>query len=298
MNLIKAEVLGYCMGVRRAVTMAEEAVKAAAGVQRVFTLGPLIHNPQVLEQFRSQGLEVLNETELPEDLASAVVIIRAHGIIPQLESILSYKGACLVDATCPRVKKSQMKARFLTDAGYCIFLAGERYHGEVIGIQGYAPACFVVADPVEAKERAETLYHNVPTAKTALLGQTTIAPEEYQGIAQAIQAYFPHLEIIDTICKATRDRQHALSQLCPQVDALLILGGKESANTRRLLAIAQAQGKQAWLVETVAEIPPEISAYPVVGLATGASTPDEFVDQIAKALSSAQAAEPMGRENL
>ncbi|MDR2797443.1 MAG: 4-hydroxy-3-methylbut-2-enyl diphosphate reductase [Treponema sp.] len=284
MKLIKAEVLGYCMGVRRAVTMAEEAVKAAAGVHRVYTLGPLIHNPQVLEQFRRQGLEVLDETELPEELKSSVVIIRAHGITPQLETALACKGACLVDATCPTVKKSQMKARSLTDAGYRIFLAGERYHGEVIGIQGYAPACLVVGNPGEAQEKAEILYRRAPTAKTALLGQTTIAPDEYQGIAQAIQAYFPNLEIIDTICKATRDRQHALSKLCLQVDALLVVGGKESANTRRLLAIAQAQGKQAWLVERVAGIPPEIRAYPVVGLAAGASTPDELIDQIANVL--------------
>jgi 4-hydroxy-3-methylbut-2-enyl diphosphate reductase len=265
--------------------MAQEALKAARGMHRVYTLGPLIHNPQVLEQFRGQGLEVLDETKLPEDLESVVVVIRAHGISPQLETALAYKGAHLVDATCPIVKKSQMKARFLTDAGYCIFLAGERHHGELIGIQGYAPACLVVADPGEATKQAETLYHRAPTTKTALLGQTTIAPDEYQGIAKAIQAYFPHLEIIDTICKATRDRQQALSQLCPQVDALLVIGGKESANTRRLLAIAQAQGKQAWLVEGLADIPPEICMYPVVGLAAGASTPDKLIDLIEKALS-------------
>ncbi|MDR0723157.1 MAG: 4-hydroxy-3-methylbut-2-enyl diphosphate reductase [Treponema sp.] len=294
MKLIKAEVLGYCMGVRRAVTMAEEAVKAAAGVHRVYTLGPLIHNPQVLEQFRDQGLEVLDETALPEDLTSSIVIIRAHGITPHLESILACKGARLMDATCPTVKKSQIKARSLIHRGYRIFLAGERYHGEVIGIQGYAPSCLVVADPGEARETAEALYRSAPTAKTALLGQTTIAPDEYQGIAQAIHAYFPHLEIIDTICKATRDRQYALRKLCPQVDALLVVGGKESANTRRLLAIAQALGNQAWLVERAAEIPPGIRAYPVVGLAAGASTPDELIDRIAKAVTN----RTLIRENL
>ena len=285
MKLIKADVLGYCMGVRRAVTMAEEAVKAAARAYPVYTWGPLIHNPPVLEQFRRQGLEILEGTEVPEDLSSSVVIIRAHGITPQLERLLAGKGARLVDATCPRVKKSQIKARSLSDEGYFIFLAGERRHGELIGIQGYAPSCLVVADPGEAGERAEALYRCAPTAKTALLGQTTIAPEEYQGIAQAIQAYFPHLEIIDTICKATRERQYALSKLCPQVDALLVLGGKESANTRRLLAIAQAQGKPAWLVEGAADIPSEIRAYPVVGLAAGASTPDELIHHIALTLS-------------
>ncbi|MDR1030979.1 MAG: 4-hydroxy-3-methylbut-2-enyl diphosphate reductase [Treponema sp.] len=284
MRLIKAEVLGYCMGVRRAVSLATEALKAAAGVHPVYTVGPLIHNPQVLEQFRCQGLEVLDETEYPED-SSPVLIIRAHGISPQIETSLACRGARLVDATCPIVKKSQIQARSLVAAEYCLFLAGEQHHGEVIGIQGYAPACLVIANPGEAKEAAENLYHRTPSAKTALLGQTTIAPDEYQCIAQAIQVYFPHLEIIDSICKATRDRQQALIKLCTQVDALLVVGGKESANTRRLLAIAQTQGKKAWLVEATSEIPPEIRAYPTIGLAAGASTPDELIDAIALALS-------------
>jgi 4-hydroxy-3-methylbut-2-enyl diphosphate reductase len=283
-KLIKAEVLGYCMGVRRAVSLAQEALKAAAGVYPVYTLGPLIHNPQVLEQFRCQGLKLLEETEYPKD-SSAVLIIRAHGISPQLETALACKGARLVDATCPIVKKSQIQARSLTDAGYCLFLAGEQHHGEVIGIQGYAPTCLVIANPIEAKEAAENLYHRTPSAKTALLGQTTIAPDEYQCIAQAIQVYFPSLEIIDSNCKATRDRQQALIKLCTQVDALLVVGGRESANTRRLLGIAQTQGKKAWLVETTSEIPPEIQAYSVIGLAAGASTPDELIDAIAQALS-------------
>jgi 4-hydroxy-3-methylbut-2-enyl diphosphate reductase len=178
-----------------------------------------------------------------------------------------------------------MKARSLTQAGYWIFLAGERYHGEVMGIQGYAPSCLVVGDPEEAGERARALCQSAPGAKSALLGQTTIAPDEYRRIAQAIQGFFPHLEIIDTICKATRERQSALRKLCPQVDALLVLGGRESANTRRLLAIAEAQGKPAWLVERVQEIPPEVRAYSVVGLAAGASTPDELIHQVAQALS-------------
>jgi 4-hydroxy-3-methylbut-2-enyl diphosphate reductase len=283
-KLIKAEVLGYCMGVRRAVSLAKEALKAAAGVYPVYTVGPLIHNPQVLEQFRAQGLEVLDEVEYLED-SSSVLIIRAHGISPQLETTLACKCARMVDATCPIVKKSQIQARSLTGAGYCLFLAGEQHHGEVIGIKGYAPDCLVIAHPGEVKEAAENLYHRTPHVKTALLGQTTIAPDEYQCIARAIQVYFPNLEIIDSICKATRDRQQALIKLCTQVDALLVVGGRESANTRRLLAIAQTQGKQAWLVEAASEIPLEIRAYPTIGLAAGASTPDELIDVIAQALS-------------
>jgi 4-hydroxy-3-methylbut-2-enyl diphosphate reductase len=229
-------------------------------------------------------MEALDETDLPEGLGAAALIIRAHGISPQWEAALVRSGARLVDATCPKVKHSQMKARSLAQGGYRVFLAGERHHGEVIGIQGYAPQCLVIADPVEAREAAEQLYQEAPAAKTALLGQTTIAPDEYRGIAAAIQASFPDLEIIDTICRATMDRQQAVLKLCAQVDALVVVGGRESANTRRLLALAQAQGKQAWLVEAVSDIPAEIRAYPVVGLAAGASTPEDLIDHIAAAL--------------
>lgn len=285
MQVLRASILGYCMGVRRAVTMAQEESKSGVSGQ-VYTMGPLIHNPQVLEDLRNQGVEVLDETALPGNLQGTRVIIRAHGITPALEAALVSRSARLVDATCPRVKASQMKTKALTAAGYRVFLAGEKYHGELIGIQGYGSNFLVVANPSEAAEAAERLSDETPAAKTALLGQTTISPEEYRLIGGAIQRYFPELEIIDTICKATKERQEALKELCGKVDALVVVGGKESANTRRLLAIAHAQGKPAWLVESSKDIPSEVRSYPVVGISAGASTPDVIIDQIEKALPS------------
>ncbi|GHV89041.1 4-hydroxy-3-methylbut-2-enyl diphosphate reductase [Spirochaetia bacterium] len=301
MKLIKAEVLGYCMGVRRAVEMAyREADRVAAGPgdsRRVYTMGPLIHNPQVLEDLRRRGVAVLDEDALPGDLQDAVVIIRAHGITPTLEAELVMRGACLIDATCPKVKASQMKARALSEAGYRIFLAGERRHGEVIGIQGFAPGCIIVANREEAEAAAEKLFRGFgrsrdgdapDSPKTALIAQTTLSPEEYQAIGEGIAKFFPQGEIVNTICKATRDRQDALKRLCAEVDAVIIAGGRESANTRRLLAIAQAQGRPAWLVESAADISGglagEIAAYPRVGLSAGASTPDGVIEAIEGAL--------------
>ncbi|GHV64458.1 4-hydroxy-3-methylbut-2-enyl diphosphate reductase [Spirochaetia bacterium] len=294
MKVIRAKVLGFCMGVRRAVDMAEGELRAAVGSGaggRVCTMGPLIHNPQVLESLQRQGAEILNEDKLPENLTGATVIIRAHGISPALEDELKKRGARVADATCPRVKASQLKARSLTKEGYTLFLAGEKKHGEVIGIQGYAtgtprhtPNCIVVADPDEAEKAAETLFHSNPGVKTALIGQTTISAEEYCTIGEGIKKFFPALEIIDTICGATRDRQEALRELCGAVDAVIVAGGRSSANTRRLLFIACEQGKPAWLVESPEEIPPEIALFETVGLCAGASTPDETIGIIEKAL--------------
>jgi 4-hydroxy-3-methylbut-2-enyl diphosphate reductase len=290
MKVIRAEVLGYCMGVRRAVELAyaeaENFAASGGNAGRVYTMGPLIHNPQVLEDLRLRGVEALDEADLPDDLGGSTVIIRAHGITPKLEAELARRGAVIRDATCPKVKASQMKACILSEVGCRLFLAGEKRHGEIIGIQGYAPNCVIVANREEAEEAAAALAREpaAPPPNTALIAQTTLSPEEYRAIGEGITRYLPQTEIINTICPATRDRQDSLKSLCAKVDAVVVAGSRDSANTRRLLAIAKACGKPAALVETAAALPPELAAYPVVGLTAGASTPNEVITSIEAAL--------------
>ena len=122
------------------------------------------------------------------------------------------------------------------------------------------------------------------TAKTVLIGQTTFGPEEYHALGEVIKKYFPALEVVDSICGATKDRQDALRELCEKTDAVIIAGGAESANTQRLLSLAKQLGKPAWLVEDVSQIPPEICTYETIGLSAGASTPDDLIDEIEEAL--------------
>jgi 4-hydroxy-3-methylbut-2-enyl diphosphate reductase len=275
------------MGVRRAVELAyTEAANAAVSGAQVYTVGPLIHNPQVLEDLRLRGVRTLDEANLRRDLCAGTVIIRAHGVTPETEGELVRRGAVIKDATCPKVKANQMKARSLYRAGYRLFLAGEKRHGEVIGIQGYAPDCIIVADREEAEEAAAALARELAALppKTALIAQTTLSPEEYRAIGAGITRYLPGTEIINTICPATRDRQDSLRSLCAGVDAVVIAGGRDSANTRRLLAIAEACGRRAWLVENARALPPEAAAFPVIGLSAGASTPDEVIDSVEAAL--------------
>jgi 4-hydroxy-3-methylbut-2-enyl diphosphate reductase len=320
MKVIRAKVLGFCMGVRRAMDMAGSEARFSPAVlpsgapppagevppageppsarpPGIFTVGPLIHNPQALKTLSAQGIAVLEE--VPPCLKDTVLIVRAHGITPGLEASIRERGGRLVDATCPHVRSSQIKAEQLAEEGCHIFLAGERHHGEIIGIQGYAergqrtllesglqpPApCTVVAGAEEAEEAARLLYAKESGLSCALLAQTTISAGEYEKIGKAIQKYFPSLRVINTICGATRDRQEALRELCARVEAVIIAGGRESANTRRLLAIAQNSGVPAWLVETKADLPAEIWNYAVVGLSAGASTPDSIILDIEKAL--------------
>jgi len=310
-KLVRAKVLGFCMGVRRAVEMAvsaaaEEVEADTAALSEsaghpIYTLGPLIHNPQVLDSLAKKGMCILEEEDLfspqqaanPPDFSAATVIIRAHGVCPATEQKLRERGALIIDATCPRVKSSQLAALEMVKKGCRVFLAGERDHAELKGIYGYALSgasgsvepCIIVGNPQEAEDAAKALWKEDNTARTALIGQTTISEDEYSAIAETIQKTFPNLEVINTICGATRDRQNALRELCAQVDAVIIAGGKDSANTRRLLSIAQSCGKKAWLVESaealrtlpVFDTPPEI-----IGISAGASTPDSVIDEIEK----------------
>jgi len=290
------------MGVRRAETAAmaaaESAAKAAAkavakapAVSRVYTLGPLIHNPRVLADLKKRGvveypeeLPVTNQSS-PINTEGCSFIICAHGIHPRIENDLRGRGARIIDATCPRVKASQLKAESLSLAGYCLFLAGEAHHAEIAGILGYAAGfCEVVGSGGEAESAAKKLHKADKNAKAALIGQTTISEEEYAVIGEAIKKYFPVLEIIKTICSATKDRQQALRDLLSKVDAVLVAGGKDSANTRRLLAIAAESGKPCALIESAGEIPAVFKTFGTVGLCAGASTPDIVIDEIEQGL--------------
>lgn len=299
MEIIKAKTLGFCAGVRRAVDLACAAADSHQGQGTVYSLGPLVHNPQVLEELRQRGIEILDEANLPESLHGAPVIIRAHGVSPHIEAELQRRGAALIDATCLKVKSSQLKAREFArgSKGAWLFLAGEADHAEIIGIRGYAYSeyensgsgqdesrCIVVSNAVEAKKAAAALYDKNPGAATAIIGQTTISSEEYREICAAITAFYPNLEITQTICAATSERQDSLRLILDKVDAVIIAGGRDSANTRRLLAIAEATGKPCALIEDAADIAPEFCSFNTIGLASGASTPDSLIAAIADSL--------------
>jgi 4-hydroxy-3-methylbut-2-enyl diphosphate reductase len=295
-KVIRSGILGFCEGVRLAV---EKALQVSSSADRVYTLGPLIHNSRVLAALKERGVICLKEGEFLSTEPNSTVIIRAHGISPAVEREIVNSGKKIVDATCPHVKTNQKKANDFAKKGYVVFLAGEENHAEIEGLRGYVqsgirdrgsgtgeivPFCFIVSNPTEAEARAADLYNREPKAKTVLIGQTTISSEEYRAIGEKIRQIFPSLETVDSICTATAERQKALSELCGKVDAVVIVGSRESSNTQRLLALAQELNKPAWLAETAADLPPEIRAYNTVGISAGASTPDDLIDEVEEAL--------------
>ncbi len=273
----RAEVLGRCMGVRRAVDLAMATADSDAS-RPVYTLGPLIHNPQAVAELEARGVVALGSDDIDERVRGKSVVIRAHGVPPLLRSRLEELGARLVDATCPRVIASQRKARGYASRGWKVIIVGDRDHGEVTGIAGFASSGWaVVGSPAEA----EALELEGPVA---VIAQTTIKNEEYRSICEVLARRFSGVEVVDSICPATEDRQRALARLAAETDAIVVVGGRNSANTSRLYTTAMALGKPSWHVETAAELPDEVFAYERVGVTAGASTPESLVAEVEAAL--------------
>ncbi|GMO60091.1 MAG: hypothetical protein Ta2G_20130 [Termitinemataceae bacterium] len=252
--------------------------------KRIYTLGPLIHNAALMQELNEKGVSVISETEIPEN---STVIIRAHGVRPQLEDALKQHGNVIIDATCSKVKANQLKAQNLAAQGYKLFIAGEKGHAEVQGLLGFAPASIVISTAQEVSAKLSLLRNEMGTSKnekTAVIAQTTISTDEYEAICAALKTVFPLLEVFNTICNATKERQDALRKLCKRVCAVIIAGDKTSSNTRRLLEIARSANKPAWIVGGASEIPAAVFAYKTVGLSAGASTPDKIIDDIERAL--------------
>ena len=279
----RADVLGYCMGVRRAVEAAEKAVRENPE-KKVYTLGPLIHNNSALESLKKLGIQVLSESgnELPPDPVDSVVVIRAHGVPPEILHKFEKSGCIVINATCPRVLSSQKRAAEYAKKGYSIILAGDVNHGEISGISGYVKEnnadCIVVQNEEDAKKI------NIENKNVVLLSQTTISAEEYNNIAKVLTSRIPDIKICSTICPATQERQAALIRLCSDVDAVLIVGGRHSANTKRLHNTALSLSVKSELIENASEIPEAFFKLGKVGISAGASTPDFVIDDVEKAL--------------
>ncbi len=286
MKIIRASVLGFCFGVRRAVELAEKALAENPG-KKVYSLGPLIHNENALRSLEEKGLHIVDESEIEGLEKGSVVIIRAHGVAPSVTDALEKRGCVIIDATCPRVKASQkMVERYSSQNDYVV-LTGDRNHGEVIGIAGYAGENFSqIQDFEEAKNFEISGSESVSEKNVILLSQTTYSPKEFEKIENLFRQKFHNIAVMNTICPATNERQQALLELCQQVDGVLVVGGKNSANTKRLYQTAAANCKLAAHIQSASEIPEEFFALDKVGITAGASTPDSIIKDVEMLLTS------------
>lgn len=267
------------MGVRRAVETAFRALDENAGTdKKVFTLGPLIHNPSVLGVLETRGMSVLDARDLSVVDKNSVVVVRAHGTTPAVMKDLEDRAQIVLDATCPRVHLSQKRAAEWAARGFTVIVAGDRNHGEVVSISAYADGKAIVIENTR-----EALALEIPQ-KSVLIAQTTFSPDEFSAIAQILKEKNADIQVFNSICSATMERQNALRDLQGKADGILVIGGKNSANTRRLFETAASICKNAALIENQDEIPRGFFDLETVAITAGASTPDQVIDAVEQKL--------------
>jgi len=274
-EIIIAPNAGFCFGVKRAVKLAEESSSLRSIGKRVFTLGPIIHNPQEVGRLRDMGVQQVGEEE-PQ--SGDAVIIRSHGIPPDKERELKRKGYEVIDATCPYVKAVHEAVCKLSEEGYFIVLIGEKNHPEIIGTLGYLEECGGKGIVVESLEDLKEAFKH---EKVGVVSQTTQSEKFFKEAVGELALWVKELKVINTICNATSVRQEDVYELAPKVDVMIVIGGKNSGNTRRLYSIAKSLNKNSYHIETAEELEEKwFEGVKKVGITAGASTPDWIIEQV------------------
>lgn len=259
------------MGVRRAVDIVLDIARKK-GARPVYTYGQLIHNPQTVELLRKQGIVPVSTID---EIDGGVVVIRAHGISPQERALLKAKGATIVDATCPKVARVQAIIKKHAREAYHVIIVGDGEHPEVSGLLGYAGSKGIVLG------EGDDASGLPPLDKVCVVAQTTQNAKRFDEVAGSIVERFPHAVIFNTICDSTERRQAEIKKMTSEIDAMVIVGGKNSANTQRLADIARSRGTPAFHIETADELRHiDLAGADRIGISAGASTPNWITDSV------------------
>jgi 4-hydroxy-3-methylbut-2-enyl diphosphate reductase len=270
MEILLAKDMGFCWGVRRAIDIMEHA---AHQYGEIISVGPIVHNPQVVQQLEEKGVRLRQ----PED-ASRPVAITAHGVGPQVLEEVHATGAEVIDGTCPIVTRSQRWARRMAEQGFSVLVFGDPDHREVRGVIAWAGD---KAIPVRDGYPLPDPFPN----RVALISQTTQTSERFaQFVAQVMTEHvndITEMRLVNTLCQVTSNQQAAARELAQECDIILVVGGRASANTRHLLEVVQAEGVLAYHIETGDEIEPAwLRDVERLGVTAGASTPDSAVEAV------------------
>jgi 4-hydroxy-3-methylbut-2-en-1-yl diphosphate reductase len=269
-----SESAGFCWGVERALELALKAADEAPGPVR--SLGPLIHNPGVIADLEQRGVNVISE---PQEAGEGTVILRSHGVPREVKEQLAATDVVVVDATCRFVKSAQEKAAKLRRQGYLVIILGETDHPEVLALRSYAGGdSLVVESPAD-------LPADLPSQRVGVVVQTTQSQEHLAELVEHLAPRTRELLVYNTICSATEQRQTAAMAMADQVDAVVVVGGRNSGNTRRLAELCAARQPRTFHVESADELDPAwFQGLTVVGITAGASTPPEQIEAVADRL--------------
>jgi (E)-4-hydroxy-3-methyl-but-2-enyl pyrophosphate reductase len=276
MKISIATTAGFCMGVRRAVEMVLDA--PSKYTNPIYTYGPLIHNPQVLALLEEKGISIL--TDIP-DRGVGTVLVRAHGVPPEEKAKLESVGFTVIDATCPRVIKVQSIIGKHARQGHASIIIGDREHPEVKGLLGFSEGKGVVVDNLEDLKA-------LPAFEQAIVVAQTTQNTTFLGEVEAwIGSRYPHYRVFNTICDSTIKRQDEVSQMAEDVDVVIVVGGTDSGNTRRLAEIAEQEGRRTYHVESEAELDLDaLASIDKIGITAGASTPNWMIKKVHSRLES------------
>lgn len=269
MEVILAKSAGFCFGVENAI----KQVYKNLGSKKLLTYGPIIHNKTVINDLESKGVKVIDNLDSVKD---ETVIIRSHGVKPQFYENMDKNNINYIDCTCPYVKKIHQRVRDKYNLGFNIIIVGDKFHPEIIGINGYADNNGII---IESLEEAKNISFDI-NKKYAIVVQTTFQKVVFDEIVSFITDKVVDLEIYNTICRATSSRQKEAEKLSQEVDIMIILGDRKSSNTSKLYSICKKNCKKTFLIESISEIELNIfSSSDRIGVTAGASTPPAIIKE-------------------
>jgi 4-hydroxy-3-methylbut-2-enyl diphosphate reductase len=273
MQVLVAQKCGFCQGVKNAIHIARETLKTE---REVYSLGPVIHNKDVVEELAKHGLRTVASVE---EVAAGTILIRSHGATSEQIDKIKEKGLTIADATCVLVKRVQKIASQLHADGYNVVIIGDENHPEVQAVVGYAPNVVVVANESDLEKLP-------PQGKLGIICQTTQSLGHFGDmIGQISRRGFGELKIVNTLCREATMRQESAVQLCKQVDVMFVLGGLHSANTRKLAELCKKYNNQTFHLQNWQELDKSILFdKKVAGVTAGASTPDSIIEEFVEKL--------------
>ena len=287
MNITTAQNAGFCFGVKRAVDL---VYKEAENGSFVYTFGPIIHNEEVVADLNKKGVKVVEDPEELKILPKGTIIIRSHGVSEEIQKELASYGHKVIDATCPYVKKIHRTVMEKSAAGQHIIIIGNRQHPEVIGIMGWCRENPESQDAksytvIEHEDEAKAV--NIPIErKLCIVAQTTFNYKKFQDLVEIIKEKGYDILVLNTICNATEERQSEAYQLAGQSDAMIVIGGKQSSNTRKLYEICKNECENTYYIQKLDDLDLNLfKSYRNVGITAGASTPNNIIKEVHTAMS-------------
>lgn len=276
MKVLLADYSGFCFGVTKAITTAFDEVKKNKDVAN-YSLGPLIHNPQVVKSLEDEGVKIIDNIN---EIQEGNIIIRSHGVPEDIYKIANEKRLNVIDTTCPFVRRIQRIVKEHCEKGYQIVIIGNPHHPEVIGINGWCyNRAIIIQDPIDIDQIDEN-------QQLCVVVQTTMSLTVYKKLIELLKEKVKEIEIFDTICHATKQRQDAAKKLASEVEAMVIIGGNNSSNTQKLVAICkEVRPNSTYHIEDTDELDEEaLKHFKVVGVTAGASTPIWVINEVVKKL--------------